>query len=360
MIQQLSYFIYGFIAGSGIIGYFLKHPETVEKWASMIAWALSRIWKKTEYFAIKSELQGRINSFVRTLESNTTAKFPRVSIKWTGRDKEEIIWEDGETIIVMRDRRNKTKNFVHATYFFTSEALLRKSKRHLSKGQKLSLDLFATKKVLEAESKSSVEQFMNDYFIPEIERQEIIRNLIQQYVRIDRIGVFFPVLIQELSHLGNKVFLSKPTSEVIEEVKSFVNFLEKFSQREVGDIKIPDTFIGKYSRCAIKIIASRPVREIGDISSNKERVSNAIKQGVENVYIIGSAGAENKQFINRVSKAILEEYNYVEFIRSYQFKGQIKIRGKLIKVDTYLVYLHNPTAVKYLYEQNEIESLVNL
>lgn len=356
--------MYGFSGGVIltvlIVRFVIKNPEKFEKWGSIVWWLVSRFWAGAEYLAIKSEIQGKINSFVRNLEDNTTAEFPRISIRWASKDeKEELIWEDGEAIIVMRDRQHRNKNFVHAAYFFTSEALLKKSKKHLSKSQKTSLDLFATKKILEAESSAAVEQFMNDYFSPQVEDADAVRQFIQKYLHIDRIGVFFPILIQELSNLGNKVFLTKPTLEVVNEVKSLVDFLEKFSEREVGDTTTPDSFIGKYTRCAIKIVASWQVRERGDVISQKNRVAYVAKRGFENIYIIGSDSMANKKFINNVSDAVLNDLNYVQQVRSYQFGGQIKMKGGHLKdVGSYLVYLHNPNAVKYLYEKKDIEELV--
>jgi len=354
--------IFAFFLGSGVATtifiYYICHPEKIEKWASMFFWCASHVWKGAEYHAIKSEIQGKMNSFVGTLESKTTTQFPRISIKWAGREKEELIWEDGEVIIVMRDKKNKMKNFIHAAYFFTSEALLKKSKRHLSKTQKTSLDLFATKKILESQSIASVEQFMNDYFIPNIEKNEELGKLIQKYIHVDRIGIFFPILIQELSFLGNKVFLSKPTAEVIQEVKRLIDFLEKFSEREVGDDKFPEVFSGEYTRCAIKIVAKRVTIEIGDIASQKERINNAIKKGFENIYMIGSDSDKNRKFMDEVFEVVCKENQQIKLLRPYNFKGQIKLGGEFVNVRTYLITLHNPNAVKYFYEQNDVDSLV--
>lgn len=356
------YQFFGFPIGVGatlVIGwYFLKNPEKFEKWASMIAWAISHIWKTADYFATKSEIQGRVNSFVSSLEANTTTTFPRISLRWTARGKDEIVWEEGQAIIIMRDRNHRNKNLIHAAYLFTAEALLKKSARHLSKTQKTSLDLFSTKLILEKESKSSVEQFMSEYFVPELDKHEAIRGLIQQYVHIERLGAFFPILIQELTYLGSKVFLSKPSSEIIDEVKSIVDFLEKFAQREVGDTTTPDTFVGKYMRCAIRIVASRAVRERGDITSHKERINYCVQGKFENIYIIGNGEKKNRKFMDDVAGACLSENEGLEKVRDYQFKGQIKISGNLTNVSTYLIHLHNPSAVKYLYEANDIDTEV--
>jgi hypothetical protein len=157
--------------------------------------------------------------------------------------------------------------------------------------------------------------------------------------------------------LGNKVFLSKPTTEVEDEVRALIVYLEKFSQREVGDTTTPDSFIGKYTRCGIKIVASWQVRERGDVASQKERVLSALNRGLENVYVIGSAQAENKTFMDAVVAEILKEAPDVQQLRTYEFPGRIKVHGELKRVTSYLVYLHNPNAVKYLYEKRDIEEL---
>lgn len=337
----------------------LKHRETVERWLSFFYWALTKVWKGAEYLAIKAEIQGKINSFVSSLEANTTIQFPRIAVEWTGKEKqEELVWENDKIIIVMRDRKHKNKNFVHAAYFFTSEALLRKSKKHLTKEQKTSLDLFTTQKILSTENKAALEQFMVDYFSPYIEMHNDARVLIQQYLDIDKIGIFFPVLIQELSYLGSKVFLSKPTMEVAKEVKRLIVFLERFSQREIGDMTTPDSFAGKYMRCAIKIVATRLTRELGNITSQKERIVSAFNLGFENIYVIGSAQEENVDFIGNVAKSVLKERKYIQNIKTTTLKGQIRLGERIIKMNTYFVHLHNPRAVKHLYEQNDIERLV--
>lgn len=353
------YQIFGFPIGIGVgiftILYFIKNPEKFEKWMSMIAWLLSHIWKNIDYYATKAEIQGRVNSFISELESSTTTNFPRISLRWIARGNDEIVWEEGKAIIVMRDRNHRNKNLIHAAYLFTAEALLKKSAKHLSRTQKTSLDLFSTKLILEKESKSAVEQFMNEYYVPEIDKNEDIRKLTQQYVHIKRLGVFFPILIQELTYLGSKVFLTKPSVEIIEEVKYLVSFLEKFSQREVGDTTIQDTFVGKYMRCAIRIIASKAVRERGDITSNKEQINYCVKSKFENIYIIGSGEKKNIKFMDEVAEGCLSENEGLEKASGHQFKGQIKIRGNLTNVSTYLIHLHNSSAVKYLYEANDID-----
>lgn len=337
--------------------YLIKNPEKIQSWASMFAWVLSKIWKNSEYFAIKHGIESKVNSFVSELNNNIAVPFPKISIQWTGKKDEELIWSDGEVILVMRDREHKSKNIVHASYFFVSEVLLKKSKIHLSKTQKISLDLYATQKILEKKAGSYAEQFSSSYFIPEIQRDTHgkLKTYVGKITNLDRTGLFFPVLIQELNHLGNKVLLSNPDQQIIKEVDSLIDFLETFSEREVGDVTTPDCFQGKYLRCSIRIVASWQSRENNKVDAHKTRIKEIVDRGFEDIYIIGDGSISNRLFISRVIKAVIEENQDVEQIKSYRFDSLIKRHGKRVKVNTSLTHLKNPTAVKYIYSKEDLD-----
>ncbi len=355
--------IYGWILGVLSVGtpaYILfKNPEIVEKWLGMFFDCVSKFWKGAERFATKNQIQGSLNSFIKKIENKTNISLPRASIKFANVKKEEIFWEEGAVIIVMRDRKQKNKNLVHAVYFFTSKILLKKIKRHLGKKYKESLDLFTTKKILETESKSALEQFMEDYLIPSIDANQDIMTLIKQFSVIDEIGIFFPILIQELSYLGNKVFWEKLDPDIVNEVESLIKFLEKFAERELGSIS-EELFIGKYTRCAIKIIASRMVREKGELEGSKKRILSAIKKGAESVYIIGSDSEENKEFMKDVSFAAMSADENIKCVKEYSFPGKIKKGGESFSVKTYLICLQNPKEKKYFYNKEDIEKMRNI
>jgi len=220
----------------------------------------------------------------------------------------------------------------------------------------VSLDLFATKKLLEKESNSSVEQFMTDYFVPEIEKSDGVREMIKQCTEIDRLGVFFPILINELNSLGNKVFLEKPTKEVFEEVKALIKFLETFSFREVGDMSVPDTFIGKYTRCAIKIIASKKTREENNIDYHLDRIRRSLELRLENIYIIGNSKDDNKNFMHSVVDRTLDKYNHINMTKTCDFSEKIFFPDGVKPVNNHLICLHNSTAVKHIYTKEDLQS----
>jgi len=353
-----SFIVYGIPTGivvAIIIGFLIfRYPEKVQKWVGIIAGFLSFIFRTKGYFSIKNEVEGKLNSYVADFEVGTNANFPRVKIEWIGKDEEEkIVFEDYETIIVIRNKEHRNKNFVHAAYFFTSEVLLKKVKDKLSKSQKKSLNLFTTKNVLERQSASSVEQFMYDYFKPEIERSEKIREYIKKFCDIEKIGLFFPVLIRELDYIGGKVFLSaEDVQEIRSEVNNLIDFLHNFSIRKEHD-DTQEIFSGKYTKCAIKIVATILTREANNIESQKQNIEKNFIGGCENVYIIGRAEDENRHFMQEVAKFLLKncKNKKIEKLKEIEFTGEIKNRqGQKKKVKTFMIHFHCPENVKTLYE----------
>ena len=362
MLDAADTLIGAILGGGGVggVAWVINNPEKVEKWSSMLWWVLSRFSQRAEYIANKTTTEGRINSYIKTLEQKANLRLPRIKLKWIARNRdEEVLLEEGRAIIVMKDRKHRTKNLIRAAYLFTSETILQKMKHHLSEKQKKALDLFTTKKILDDQASFAVDQFMNDYFVPKIRDSEEMKILIKQFKRIDRLGAFFPILVQELWFLGNKVFLVPHKHQVTKEVKDLIKFLEEFAEREVGSTDIPEDFDGKiHTLCNQKLSHLVFSIERDNVSHHAKRVSLAVESKLENIYILGSSKKQNKDFINRVVNSVKSRYSFLQIIKSEEFSNKIKIKGDFKNVDTYLVHLRNPNAVRYLYEDNDIETLV--
>lgn len=334
------------------------NPEQGKKWGATLGWVISYCFRKADYISIKWEVEGRLNLFVKKLESNLVKSFPTVHLQWaTTEDKEEVIWDEDRLILVMRDRQHKSRNFVHAAYLFTSETLLQNTSFHLSKTQKRSLELFATKKLLEEEYRGVVVQFMNDYFTPQVQRDTDTKALIAQFIAIERIGAFFPILIQEIHSLGNKIFLEEARKdETVAEVKKLIDFLVEFSEREIGDTTTPNTFVGDFTRCAIRVVASRAARERGETEGHKYEIISVVQRSIENIYVIGSGSKENRVFVDDVVAEVLQEQPSLQFRKAYRFNSRIKHRDGIRRnVSTYLVHIHNPEAEEYLFTKDRLE-----
>jgi len=342
-----------FAGGSGttllvVLFLLIKYPDHVQKWVGILSRAFNYIFKKSEYFSTKWEIEGKLNTFAGNLETDGGVPYSRLTIKWTARDEnEEIAFEDGQTIIVMRDRNHRNKNFVHAAYFYTSEILLKNTKRKLPKHLKTSIDLYSTQKIIQQENKAALNQFTNDYLIPNIDQNEKIKEYIERFNKIETIGLYFPVLIQELTYLGNKIYLSTQTDEIIKEVEALIQFLEKWSEREIGQLT-QEEFTGLFTKCSIKIVASQYSRSNDKVDNQKGRIINSFNQGIENVYVIGNSAKKNKKFVDKVICACTTNNTKLLVMKRREFIAKVK-SGEIRKtIPNYLVHVRNPEAIEYV------------
>ena len=125
---------------------------------------------------------------------------------------------------------------------------------------------------------------------------------------IDKVGLFLPALITELTFLGEKVYFNLKRDSIITEVTALIDYLENYANRELGDEKTPLVFEGTYCRCGIMIIAKRyKVIEIGDIKPYVDHVKKLLERKIEDIYLIGPAYEENIEFIDEISDKLQED-----------------------------------------------------
>lgn len=114
---------------------------------------------------------------------------------------------------------------------YLARSIIPQAKSYISEKQKLSIDLFVAKKILEKEHISIMQQFIDDFLFRGTEDVKV-SELFEKYDFIDKAELFFPVLIQELTFLGQKVFAKRKDQTIYEEFTGMVDFLSSYSQRK--------------------------------------------------------------------------------------------------------------------------------
>jgi len=326
----------------------IKYPEKVEKWISILLRFFHIITRKGGRAFTAFDIQGRINEFSKFLK-NELPSFNQIGIRvhWiTEKETPSEFISKNRLVIRMREHPNQNKNFVNASMIFISKALLTKVKKYLSKSQKESIDLFIAKKLFDKEKPAVKDQFFDDYFSIKALSSDRIMQLIEKYNIIDKVGLFYPVLIQELNFLGEKIFYKQKSFSIVEDVKAFINFLVNYANRDVGEEKIPKNFEGVFCRCGIVIIARSSKVAVGDTKPFIHYIKKLLEHKLENIYLIGSAYKINKDFIDQISLEVQKDLNLSKYF-SKIYNAQIKIHGVRIETKSYLVLLRSSEALRY-------------
>jgi len=353
---------YGFGTVAAILlGIFiaLHYQEQIQKY-SVWFWKFIRLFrKKAEKKIVSNDIEGRVNSFSKSLSKEMVNFEPvGVEVQWVEEGESPgHFFNDGRLIVRMRQHTSQNKNFVYASMVFVSACVVPKAKRYVSKSQRESLDIFVGKKLFEKEKPAVAQEFFDAYFSPKMEKQKVAE-LVEKFSLMDKTALFFPILVQELTFLGEKVFWKKREAQIVDEVNCLINFLHDYANREIGDETIPSNFEGAYCRCGIMIISKTFKRELGDINPFVRHIESLANNMIESIYIIGQATSVNISFITRIvqeveQKDILERYTAPQI-----HKALVKSGGARKPFNNYFLLLRNKNAVRYIdkeYQQKYIE-----
>ena len=290
----------------------LLNPEKIEKWSALLWRTIDRAGAFAGFAHkryVKHDLQGRVNDFVRRLRRKVPdAENPKISIEWIGPEMDRKAFFDGGNVVV-RLRRDDPRhyNFIHATYLFVSESLLRRAKRYVSPSQRDGVSLYVCTKIFEEEKPEALSVFLDEYLHPStIDPKSKISKYLDDFETINRTDYFYPVFLQELYYLGEKVFGRRQTGRIVKEVDDLLERLKRIAMRTIGE-DTDLTYTGSYCSFGLVIIGKQHVLH-DSIQPYIGYVRNAlVNKGVETIYLIALRKNEDR---------LLEIY--AEFNRGYR------------------------------------------
>ena len=339
-ILDINYWKVATLGLIALIGYYLKNPEKFEKLVSLILKFLNYLSERFDKSYIKYDLQGKINDYLKTVSKKVKhIDIEKINVEWidVSTQTPENYIQNGKLIIRLHKSENQNRNIVNASIAFIAYAFLRKAKSYLANYQRESLDLYACYDLLKHEKTEILDQFVQDFMKDKMDNSKIA-NLFETYMDIDKVGIFYPILVQELTFLGEKVFSQKrDASKIYEEVKQLIFYLNNYSKRKLNENIIND-FNGSYCKFAIRIVGKQfKINTLGEQTYIKN--IEKINHGNETIYLIGNQ--ENKKFMKSVFKNCKERINY-ELLTDDSYSAVIKnSEGEDFSVNSYLMILRN-------------------
>lgn len=348
-------FVLGGITFSAIIYGILNNPEKVEKWLALL-WKVLLKLNIAARFAHKKytlhDFQGRVNQFVKHHSKEMPGfQVKQVKLDWIERDIKREAFLEADRVVV-RVRRNDLhhENFVKAVYLFVSTSLLYRAKRYISPPQGRAIDLFVSAEIFREQKPEIVDHFLEQYLHPQIDDgSEKVTTYFEQFDILSKAGLFFPVFLQEMDHLGQKVFGNRRSQDIVTEVQGLIDFLETLALRRVGDEQVDLNFVQHYCRFAIVIVGKQ-----AKITQSVTPYVNFVREGLHNynldtVYLIGRL--ENEERIKLICKELADIYDLVATKRVAKVllygEERRKIHGfvAVLRSKTRALYVSSATAL---------------
>lgn len=330
-----------------IIIYLLFFPERAEKLSALIFKALRWISSFFDKKYIKHDIQSSVNDFSKKLSKKVYWLSPmKVRVNFIDEnDVDDVFLKDWKYILRVKKSLNPNKNFVNTSMLFISKHLLSKVKRQISEKQKQSIDLFVAHKLFLEEKEEIVSQFVDDFLQPQTGDQKILE-FFNKYDSIDQASLFFPIFLQEMIFLGERVFANPSSSRVKEEVSNLINFLNNYSTRVVGDSK-ENIFTWDYCKFGLVIVWCWRKVEHKWEDPYLLYIKSLMSENIESIYLIWNEHKEN--FIRSVCpKEFLDQSGYFLF-KNEKYDSSLKHKdGRYEKVKTYLLVLRKKSINPYI------------
>ena len=286
-----------------VVIYLVMHPHVAEKWGAILSRLYSRISRRAEMRSVALDIQGRIGSFSRSINSEVPGILPPgVKIQWTtGEVTRESFIKDGAVILRMNYHTNQDANVVHAAMEWVARGMLHDSRPHVDTRVMESADLICTKKLIEKERRTALPLYFGDILNPAIESGAELDKYVRIMHQLDEAGYFTRVLLRELQHLGVAMQFCIPEQCVKDETKRFVEFLdEKINKKERG-VDVDPTFIGAKIRMSIVYVAKRT--EPPTVAPHLDFIEQCVAGGIDTIYVC-ARGRYNAQLVKQLEKRL--------------------------------------------------------
>lgn len=266
---------------------FVLNPEKGDRFISFLSKWFSKFSEKAEKTTTARGIQGKINSFIKSINSEVEDLLPyELRIQWISENinKQSFI-KNGKVVVMLKYHKNQDENLSRATLFYMKEAVIPEARPHIHFKLSESIDLMMTKKALYsfAEARSSFNYFLREILRPKTESDSEIKEFCTIIDGLEERGLFTRVLLRELKELGYKRAGLTETGETVFETGEFTKFLNKIAQKETGE-DVPLTFNRTFIKVAIILIA-RPETEVWGINPFIKRIKEKIKERINVIYI---------------------------------------------------------------------------
>lgn len=293
------------VSGLGVGGLVLvvlaAHPEKVQLWAAIILKVVRRVTKRAELAYVATDVASQINSHLASQVlpelGGLTAK--SVSIRWTHSGEAVASERAGTVIVRLRQHEDRVANTLHAYLAAVPRLFAPTIRSQLAPHQSRAIDLQLCRKLADTMSREAITVYRLDVLDPLLQDDDRLGILLGQLQTIDIGGMFVPVLLQELITLSG-TYPVDALPGLSEELQELVLFLKRVAERERGT-EIELSFLGRYVRINILLVARRETRQIG-VDPYRSRIGIELAKGVETCYVMATEA--NATFASEVAAAL--------------------------------------------------------
>jgi hypothetical protein len=216
-------------------------------------------------------------------------------IKWRKPEEATSYVQNNEVIVVLHKNDDIDKNIVEACVSYVPKALIPKSRNIVDPTLLESMDNYIIHKILSEGEYASAYNYFIKNILDDLKTQNTsFNNLFNSVSKIDSIGLFTRVLLEEFKKLGDLLYGSLEESSYKRETLSFVEFLFRISTRQSGDDTTPLFFSGQRIKISIILVAKYEKLIHEGIEVYTKRINKEYNKGVYRIFLFSYAQTKDQ------------------------------------------------------------------
>ena len=275
----------------GIVIAVLKNPELADKWSLLLNRFIFWSKEKRERKFISSNLDYRITNAAKRINKESEGILPfGIRVKW--RKPEEVVSyvQKNQVVVVLRKKEDLDENIVEACMAYIPKALLPKTRNIVDHELLETIDHYVIRKILQSgDYGSTYNYFIMNILDDRITQSGNFSSYFDALGKIDSIGFFTRVLLEEFKILGDNFFGTLEESYYKDETRRFLSFLEQLASRQPGDDRTLLFFNGKKIIIGIVLFAKQENLTNNGINAYIKRIRLDYDKGANRIFLFSYA-----------------------------------------------------------------------
>lgn len=327
----------------------ITYPERLEYLWGWIGGRLGTTGSRMARNALGRRMDAVINDFASSAMLNLEHIEPvGVRTKWAEGQEgvRAALAADGDVVIYLQPGLPDGENLARAALAFVGRQFIPRAKLSLTTRQRQSLDLYVTGQLLDSQRSLVADDFYGTVLQPLLQTDEKLSGLVESLRDIDKKGYFYPILVQQLVFMGEKVATGISKDQVHEEISKFVSWLQARALRVDKDDTVPLYFRGTLISCGIVFVAKWEKALSGDASAFANSGVRYASDGFESIYVIGDT--DYSRLIQEAAEVIETRTRMILTIDTTYTAQHRLADGRWVQDKTRLILLRSANVQRYV------------
>lgn len=289
----------------------LIRSDLLKPFSYFIPWA-----KKKQ---VSSKIRGTIlKAALKQVKNNGDIIPTDLKVVWVNKEESSSFVNNNQVIVRIKQSSNPDENLATAVSEYVNNGLLYNVRRYLHPDVMKASKTYMARKIIQSAGKTSLAYFDENYIIPKLKENEVLRDLYERLVQIDHNGMFVGILLNEFNKAGMSIYGEVEDPELVAESKEFMNYLYDIAIG-ISDDYERLCFNRDYFKVAIFLTASNKTLKYVGIKPFIRAISKKLDEGIETIYVFGlGAKREVAQVISqeanediRVNSVVKHSYRHI-------------------------------------------------